>query len=243
DGFSGGGYADIATILAGRGDAEPFLRRLARVSGESIEAEQARLAALVPDAEALSPEAGVSLAEMADSLAYVAMTYPAKTYEATAPGMAFREGCMKRRFADLLRLTDDAPTVVMGHAMHLSKNDDLIRGVVGVGPGGGRECSIGHHLTQTLGLKAVSIWLVFGGGEDSQPMPDLPRRFDYPADSLNGRLRSVTTPVLFPISGAPAGLFDRPLGVGHMYNAVQPLVLGGLVDAILFLPRVTPMRA
>ena len=52
----------------------------------------------------------------------------------------------------------------------------------------------------------------------------------------------LATPVLFPVAGAPAGLFDRPIGVGHMYNAVQQVVLDGQVDAIVYLPRVTPMR-
>jgi hypothetical protein len=156
--------------------------------------------------------------------------------------MAFREGCMKRRFEDVRRLTGDAPTVLMGHGLHLAKDDRLLGKAVGVGPGGGLECSLGHHVVQTLGLKAASVWLIHGAGEDSQPFPDLPRRFDYPADSLNARLAGLAGPVLFPIAGAPAGLFDRPLGVGHMYNTVQPAVLDGQVDAILFLPHVTPMR-
>ena len=249
DGLPGGGYADIAEVLAPFA-AEPAVNRLvaalARVSGESAADEAARLTALIPQLAVLgvSPvaEATASLKSMAESLTYIDMTYPAKTYEATAPGMAFREGCMKRRFDEARDLTDRAPMVLMGHALHLAKDDNLLRSTVGVGPGGGRECSLGHHLVQVLGLKTVSIWLVFGEGEDLQPLPDLPRRFAYPGSTLNRRLAPLGVPTLFPVAGAPRGLFDRPLGVGHMYNAVQQIVLAGQVDAILYVPRVTPMR-
>jgi erythromycin esterase-like protein len=240
DGLPGGGYADVSGVL---GDDSAFLAALARVPGETTREEAVRLALLIdrvpPNAP---PQIEVSLRAMAESLAYVEMTYPAKTYQATAPGMAFREGCMKSRFDDVRRLTDKAPTVVMGHALHLAKDDRLLGKAVGVGPGGGLECSLGHHLVQTLGLRTVSIWLVHGAGEDSQPFPDLPTRFDYPRETLNRRLAPLAVPTLVPITGAPVGVFDQPIGVGHMYNVVQPCVLAGQVDAIVYLPRVTPMR-
>jgi hypothetical protein len=249
DGRPGGGYADIAGALAPFADelgVSAFLRALARVPGESATGEAERLSALMPQVAALgapaAAEAEASLRSMAESLTYIDITYPAKTYQATAPGMAFREGCMKRRFDEIRALTSDAPMVVMGHGLHLAKDDRLLRATVGVGPGGGQECSLGHHLVQVKGLKTVSIWLVHGAGEDSQPFPDLPQRFAYPADTLNRRLAPLEVPTLIPITGAPKGLFDRPLGVGQMYNAVQPVVLAGQVDAILYLPQVTPMR-
>jgi type II secretory pathway pseudopilin PulG len=49
-------------------------------------------------------------------------------------------------------------------------------------------------------------------------------------------------PVMFPISGAPPGLFDRPWRVGHMYNQTVDVTLAGQGDAILWLPRVSPLR-
>jgi hypothetical protein len=49
--------------------------------------------------------------------------------------------------------------------------------------------------------------------------------------------------LLLRLADAPEGLFDAPVGVGHMYNAVTPITLAGQVDAIVFLPAVTPMRA
>jgi hypothetical protein len=153
--------------------------------------------------------------------------------------MAYREGCMKRRWSDIRALGGAAPTALMAHALHLAKDDRLLGKVIGVGPGGGLECSIGHHLVREKGLKAVSIWLIFGSGEDAQPFPDLPRRFAYPRETLNARLAALGEPWLIPIAGGP---FDRPVGVGHMYNAVQPATLAGQVDALLFLPEVSPLR-
>ena len=238
EGAPGGGYADIEALLPP--GARAFRAALARRPGETASEESERLADLAPLAP--SPDIEVALRSTAESLAYIDMTYAAKTYEATAPGMAFREGCMKRRFDDARRLSQNAPMALMGHGLHLAKDDRLLGKAVGVGPGGGLECSLGHHLVQVLGLKAVSIWLVHGEGEDSQPFPDLPRRLAYSTDTLNRRLEPLGGPTLIPIMSAPAGLFDRPIGVGHMYNAVQQVVLDGQVDAIVYLPRVTPMR-
>lgn len=83
----------------------------------------------------------------------------------------------------------------------------------------------------------------FGGGEDCQPFPDLPRRFAYGRDTLNAALTAFRQPVIFPVTGAPDGLFDRPWSVAHMYNATTKVRLKGQVDAILYLPIVGPMRS
>lgn len=237
DALPGGGYADIEAMLPE--EAQPFLAALARIDGETASEEAARLAALVPRAP--SPDVAASLRAMADSLRYVEMTYPAMTYAATVPGMAFREGCMKRRFDDIRLLTGDAPVVLMGHGLHLAK-DDRLGDQVGVGPGGGIERSLGHHLVQERTLRAVSIWFIHGAGEDAQPFHDLPRRFAYPASTLNRRLGRLTAPTLIPVAGAPADLFDQPIGVGGMYNSVQQVVLASQIDAFLYLPSVSPMR-
>jgi erythromycin esterase-like protein len=253
DALPGGGYGDIARLLApykGGGGVEIFLAGLKRTPGETAAREAARLRGLEPilDAVALDAPATVTaevraaLAALADSLTYVERAYPAKDYEALRPGMAYREDAMKRRFADIRRLSGGAKTVVMSHAFHLAKDDRLFRGAMGVGPGGGQTTSIGHHLAREVGLKAYSIWMLYGGGEDSQPFNDLPRKALYPADSLNAQLAQVGRPMLLRIADAPAGMFDRPVGVGHMYSAVVPTILNGQVDAILFLPTVSPMR-
>lgn len=239
DALPGGAYEDLAAWLT---PAE--LADLARVPGETAPQEAARLrraAARFRD----RPEAIALLAALADSLDYVARTYEAADMDALRPGMAFREDCMKRRAADAfaLRPAGTPGLVVMAHAFHLAKDDRLfVQGIGGVGPGGGVVPSLGHHLVQERGLRAYSVWMVYGEGEDSQPFPNLPRKASYPADSLNRRLALFDRPVLLPLHDAPAALTDQPIGVGHMYNAVVPTRLKGQMDAIYFLPRATPLQ-
>lgn len=72
---------------------------------------------------------------------------------------------------------------------------------------------------------------------------DLPRHFSYGEDTLNAALGVFNQPVIFPVQGAPDGLFDHPWKVGHMYNATVDVQLQGQVDAILFLPNVSAMQA
>ena len=252
DALPGGAYADIIENLASSANlpkVRAFLSSLAQVPGETAAQEAARLTTLLPSATALDEEVNsiaaeveISLKAMVESLTYVERTYPAQTYDALRPGMAFREGCMKRRFADIRRVANDAPTVVMGHALHLAKDDHLMGQAVGIGHGGGLECSVGHHLVQSLGYKAVSIWMIHGTGEDSQPFPDLPRQLSYPPTTLNARLSELRDPVLFRINDAARDLWDKSVGIGHMYNTIQQTVLAGQVDAILYLPKVTPLR-
>lgn len=221
DGASGDGYGDLAD--------------LARAPGETIAEEIARLSGLRP---LFSGRARASLDALIESLHYVALSKDAASYDALRPAMAYREDFMKRRFAEA-RAFSPGPFALMAHAMHLAKNDNLIAGGVGVGPGGGQVCSLGHHIVQTLGLSAVSIWMIYGEGADSQPLPDLPRTARYPRDSLNARLaRRFETPTLVLTEGAP----DAPIAIGHMYNATFRTRLPGQVDALYFIPRATPMR-
>jgi hypothetical protein len=84
------------------------------------------------------------------------------------------------------------------------------------------------------------VWMIYGGGEDSQPLPDLPRRADFGADTLNARLAArFDRPVLLDARQAP----DTPVRIAHMYNTVIETALPGAVDALWFVPRVSPLRA
>lgn len=221
DGASGGGYGDLPA--------------LARTPGETLAQEAARLEAQRGDyagAECASLEA------LIDSLRYVALSKDAPSYEALRPAMAFREDCMKRRFA-AARALAPGKIAVMAHAMHLAKDDSLIEGGAGVGPGGGQTCSLGHHIVRELGLAAISIWMIYGGGEDSQPMPDLPRRARYPRETLNAQLaQRFKSPSLIATQNAP----DAPVSIGHMYNAIFRTRLREQCDALFFFPQVSPMR-
>ena len=84
--------------------------------------------------------------------------------------------------------------------------------------------------------------MIYGGGEDSQPFPDLPRHAIYPAGTLNAAL-SISSRRRCCGSPTPTRLADETFELGHMYNAVIRTPLKGQVDALFYLPRVSPMRA
>jgi erythromycin esterase-like protein len=242
DAIPGGAYDDIAASLPAQDPrTAPFLQALQRVPGESPRDESARLRAIAIPAD-WPPHIAAAHDALAGSLDYIAMTYTAQTYEAVRPGMAFREGEMKRRYTTAERLLGSQRQIVLGHALHLAKNDDLIASA-GVGPGGNKVPSLGHWLAQERRRKVFAIWMLYGAGEDCQPLASLPRKAKFPRSTLNAQLARLTdTPLLFFPADA-LELFARPVGIGHMYNAVFETPLAAQADAVLFLPRVTPLRA
>jgi erythromycin esterase-like protein len=234
-----GACADIATIDP-HGLPAHWREQLAPVPGESIDAEIARLQRL---RDALPHDADLrlraALCARIDGLAYTDLVRDAATYDATRPAMAVREDAMKRRFADARALFPARRMVLLGHALHLAKDDAAISSG-GVGPGGNRVSSLGHHINRELRLNTFVVWMLYGGGSDSQPLRDLPRTANYPPDSLNARLaRRFTAPTLLHTAGAPTA----PVRIGHLYNMLISVSLPGQVDAIWFAPAVTPLRA
>ena len=244
DGLPGGSYEDIAQQIAecGMGKEAAALRAaLARVKGETAVEEAARLRR----ARALvrsywPPEIAAALDALSESLEYIALTYTAQSYDAVRPGMAFRERAMRRRLKEARLILGTHRFVVMGHALHLAKNDRDIRGS-GIGPGGGLEPSLGHSLVQRDGEKVVSIWLLYGSGEDCQPLKSLPRTANFPADTLNARLGAFGSALLFFPSDA-LELFERPFRIGQIYNSVFETTLANQADAVVFLPQISPLR-
>ncbi len=242
---AGTGYADIELNRNAADVNAAFWARLARVPDETLSDEADRLASSI----ALLPHSGdpkiaevrEDLQSMIETLRYTALAHPAADYEALRPAMAYRETTLKRR-VDRMRasLADDEVLVLMAHAFHLAKNDDRIASV-GVGPGGDQMRSLGHHLVADLALPAYSVWLLYGGGKDSQPFPDLPRIARYPAESLNAQLARRGVPLIVPVAPGAHAL-AREVGVGHVYNLVVPVHLPSQTDAIFFVPRVTPMQ-
>ena len=253
DGSPGGTYEDIEVILSDfkRSPAiSDFLSSLARVRGERPLEEAERLirsrALLENGAEDADARTlafvKASLDALIDSLRYVAETYGASTYEALRPGMALREDAMKRRIEDIgIVSSTGSKIVMMGHALHLVKDDrKLASDPGGVGPGGGLTCSLGHHLAQVKRKRVFSVWFAYGAGEDSQPFPDLPREARYPSSSFNALLASFGTPLILPTDDP---LLRQPVSLGHMYNSLVELPLADQADAIFFLPRVTALRS
>ncbi len=245
DGAPGGAYEDVGAWLAPFADhpaVGAFLQRLARMPGEDAQEESARIRAL--DCAPLSAVVGDRLARdvryalnaLSDSLAYIALAYDAPSYEALRPAMAYRENAMKRRFRAAQDVEGER-LVLMGHALHLAKTDPSVSGV---GPGGGQVSSLGRHLVRERGLKMLSLWMLYGAGEDSQPFPDLPRRAAYGKHTLNAALAGRGAPLLLPLTDP---IFRKSTDIGHMYNATVSLVPADVADAIVFLPRVSPLRA
>ena len=234
-----GGYSDLFDRLEATGAPAVWTTALARRPGESLTEEAGRLAGLAAEAPAgLDPLARADLSALIDGLIYTSRVKDAATYAETSPAMAFREDAMKRRLADIRSLSP-GKLVLMGHALHLVRDDRALAAPGIVGPGGSRTSSLGHHIGQELGLRMFVVWMIYGGGEDSQPLPDLPRRADFGPDTLNARLAArFDRPVLLDVRSAP----DVPVRIAHMYNTVIETSLPGAVDAIWFEPRATPMR-
>lgn len=250
DGGPGGAYADIDALISPwvtSTEVAAWRMRFNRVQGESIEQEIRRLrrvrSTLPGSIEAEARVAVLAAMDaLTDSLEYVQKTYSARSYEATRPGMAFREQAMKRRYAAARTSMGTDKPILMGHALHLAKNDFLIEGFGGVGPGGGTVRSLGHHIVQELRQKAFSIWMIYGGGEDSQPFADLSRVVDFRDDTLNAHLASFKEPTLFLLEDAPPELLDISVSIGQMYNSIFRTPLGQQVDALFYIPWVTPME-
>lgn len=242
DGLPGGGYEDIAHAIPSdaRGE-EAFRLALRRVPHESAREEAARLRATLDLVPPHWPaDISQSIETLAESLDYIAMTYSAASYDEVRPGMAFRENAMKRRLTEAERKLGTTRLVVMAHALHLAKCDRAIASG-GVGPGGNRTPSLGEWLVQERMKKVFSVWMIYGGGEDSQPLPNLPRAAHYPAYSLNTMLARFERPLLFFPGDAP-DLFNQKCAIGHMYNGLIETPLAVQADAVVFLPTVTPLR-
>jgi erythromycin esterase-like protein len=183
------------------------------------------------------------LAATITTLRYTELVNEATDYEGVRPAMAYREDVMKRHVErELSAMADGDVLVLMAHAAHLAKHDAGIRGH-GIGPGGGLVPSLGHHLVNELGLRPYSIWMTYGGGTDSQPMPDLPNEARYHRGSLNMQLGVYGIPFVVPTAPAASGALTEPVGVGQMYNQVVPVHLPAQTDAVFFLPSVSPLRA
>lgn len=219
----GGAYDDL-----------PATAGVSRVAGETISGEADRLEILLKDFD--DSLARQDIAALIESLRYTAMVQFAADYEATRPAMAYREESMKRRVQwQLQRLPKDALLVLLGHAFHLAKSDAGIERR-GVGPGGGTTSSLGDYITHTLGEHPGVVWMIYGGGEDCQPLADLPRVADFPEDSLNAVLRRrFRQPAVLPVT-------NGEVRIGHLYNQVVAVDLGAEADFLSFYPEVIPLQ-
>ena len=133
----------------------------------------------------------------------------------------------------------DEGIVLMAHNMHLARNDAGIK-APGVGPGGGKEPSVGSWLQQRLPEQVLTVWMLFEQGSDSQPFPGLPTELSSPEGSVNALLARVGDLYALPTAGAAA--LSRPGDVFMLYNQASRLALAEQTDVIFFVREVTPQQ-
>jgi hypothetical protein len=159
---------------------------------------------------------------------YLALANAANTYEELGPAMALREERMKER-ADAV-LSHGHRTALMAGSTHLMKRDvDASPS----GPGGGTTHSVGHHVAETH--KVLSIWMLNGSGRTSSPW--VAELAPQPG-TLNAEL---ATRYDEPVLVLPES--EGSTRITQMHNLVLECNLREQVDAIVFVPRVTPLRA
>ncbi len=260
DALPGGGYIDIEEILrpfANDDLVTRLLRALARIPGESIAQEVARLRSVqdliithIPHLEALLGRQSLALLEpsafcLARSFAYTAVAYPAKTWGELNRGFAIREEAMHRSMERLLSRADSNDKfALMSHNMHLAKEAASMEVSGGAGPGGGQVEPIGTFLACGMPAQVFSIWMLCGRGRDSQPLSYMSDEVRSPKDSLNEMLCDVGPAFVLPLSRSDSlpAVLDRKISFVSNGNIVNRAVIPRQTDAIFFVRDVTPLR-
>jgi erythromycin esterase-like protein len=224
----GAGYAHLAEELARE---EPLA---ARVPGESLEAEIARL-------ERLAAKLGTRTARsLRDGFRYVALTKDAKTLDSLRPGMAFREQVMHEQVDDVVASRPPgARFIVFAHDLHLARDDSRVSRGGGVGPGGDRVDSIGTHVAKRHPGQVFTMWMLDFEGRDSQPFASLGNELRAGRGTLNAALADAGDSFFVPVAGPLAGR-QR---VAFIYGSTADVELEAQADALYFARRVTPLES
>ncbi len=232
------GYEEIERELASGADSAPVaaaLQRLERGRRETAGEEARRLTKLAAHLDRHRDEltAALGAERLEQIIGDVQCTAATVSFRgtvarsATSPGdrraaFAARESAMIRQLDALLdQLGPDDRLLVIGHAMHLGKDTSSL--FFGQMDGARMPMwpSLGNHLSQRLGPRALMIWMTFGAGNLPGSVESLLAREGenllLPLDSSDRRARYLDHERLFSINSGPAG--------GH---------LARLADAILF---------
>jgi erythromycin esterase-like protein len=249
--FAHGGYEDLAEILASMpADAkiDQIRNALQRVEGETIDAEIARLDEALRLIEGGRFDAlRYSATCLRDSFDYVRMTYPAKTFDALNPGMAFRERYMHRQVDRRLgQMRADEKLALMSHNMHLCRATEAVAGSdAAAGPGGKTDPPLGAWLAARYPAEVFSVWMLIGRGRDSQPFPTLSKEIKDKPGTLNTLLGEIGDCFVLPVDGADrrARLLTENIEIMHDGNGGVRTAITRQADAIFFVRDVTPLRA
>lgn len=261
DPLPGGGYEDLAEILeSAPPDAtiDRIRNALQRVTGETIEGEIARLDEALRLIEAgrerladiLGAERLDALRQCAtglrDSFNYVRITYPAKTWDALNPGMAFRERYMHRQVDRRLgKMRANEKLALTSHNLHLCRAPDAVAGSdAAAGPGGKTDPPLGAWLAARYPAEVFSIWMLIGHGHDSQPFPTLSNKIREKTGTLNALLSEIGECFILPIDTADprARLLTENIEITHDGNGGARTTIARQADAIFFAREVTPLR-
>jgi hypothetical protein len=251
DPLPGGGYEDLAGILDSM-PADATINRirgaLARVQGETIDAEIARLDDALRLIDASPFDALRYCATcLRDSFEYVRITYPAKTFDALNPGMAFRERYMHRQVDRMLgQMRANEKLALMSHNMHLCRAPEAVAGSdAGAGPGGKTDPPLGAWLAARYPGEIFSVWMLIGPGHDSQPFPTLSKEIREKSGTLNSILGEIGDRFLLPINSADprARLLTENIEIMHDGNGGVRTAIARQADAIFFVRDVSPLRA
>ena len=210
----GGGYADATELLA------PFMEgalvrgikeRMVRVPGESRLEEAARLEALVAFLDeheadlvimigkANELELRRSLQRMADAFRFIDGLRGLKESDAktVADALGKRERRMDHNFDEYLAGWPPGEKIILlGHAMHLSKDSESIR----TQDYGSMWKSIGTYLTEKLPGEVYGVWLLHDRGSHGlvRGVPPV-QPFRSPWGSIERRLAQVHPIFMLPI--------------------------------------------
>ena len=251
DPLPGGGYEDLADILDSLpADAavDRIRKALQRVPGETIDEEIARLDDALKLIETDASDAlRHSTTCLRDSFNYVSITYPAKTFDALNPGMAFRERYMHRQVDRMLgQMRANEKLALMSHNMHLCRAPDAVAGSdSSAGPGGKTDPALGAWLAARYPAEIFSVWMLIGRGRDSQPFPTLSKEIKEKRGTLNALLGEIGDCFVLPIDPADerARLLNDNIEIMHDGNGGVRTAIARQADAIFFVRNVTPLRA
>jgi erythromycin esterase-like protein len=252
DALPGGGYEELAEILNTLPPCAAVDRirsALTRVPGETIENEIARLDQVIKLIDGDSTLAGLrhSATCLRDSFEYVRITYPAKTFDALNPGMAFRERFMHRQIDyALAQMQDGEKLALMSHNMHLCRAPEAVaRSDAGAGPGGKTNPPLGASLASRFPGEAFSVWMLIGRGTDLQPFPSLSSNIREKSGTLNALLGEIADCFLLPIDAADprARILTENIEIMHDANGGVRTAIARQADAIFFIGDVTPLHS
>lgn len=170
---------------------------------------------------------------------YIGLANAATTFEELRPAMAVRERLMHERVARVMRDNPGDKVALMAGSTHLMKDDGGVDTPgVGAGPGGDTEHSIGHHVAHELtDAPVLSIWMLHGSGTTANPWLPPPGRLAPAPGTVDAELAGRwQQPCLTLVTGDV-----EQRRVTQMHNQVMSCRLADQVDAIVFVPRVTPI--